>query len=116
MPEIPIIEDNQPTREAYTHLLLSWGYEVSSVASTRQAIHSIQEGRMPDAIIADYDLGGGDTGVAAIQAVEDLLGTSVSAVMITGEDLLPELQISTSHKPIAPVQLEEALTGLLAKR
>lgn len=113
MPEILVIEDNPQIREIYAVLMHDWGYRVRSVASTGDAIGLIRSGYTPDAIVADYNLGGGDTGIAAIRGVEELLGRPVPAVVISGEESLPDVRLPTIRKPIAQERLKDAVAGLL---
>ena len=115
MQEILVVEDNPPTREIYAYLLRGWGYQVCLAASTNEAISLIRTGCIPDAIVADYNLGGSDTGVAAIRAIEWQLGRPVPAVMVTGEYSLPNVGLPTFRKPIAPEQLKKALDELFAR-
>ncbi len=113
MPEILIIEDSPPIRAIYTLLLRDWGYRVSSAASTCDVIGLIRSGYRPDAIVADYNLGGGDTGMTAIGTAEELLGRSIPAVMITAEEALPDVQLPILRKPVAHDRFKEVVERLL---
>ncbi|MGE4281740.1 MAG: response regulator [Magnetospirillum sp.] len=113
MAEILIIEDSPPIRAIYTVLLRDWGYGVCSAASTRDVVALIRSGYRPDAIVADYNLGGGDTGITAIETAEELLGRSIPAVMITGESSLPDVDLPILRKPVTRDHLKDVIGRLL---
>jgi len=115
MPEILVIEDSALIQKFYMHLLALWGYDVRPAASTVQAVEAIRSGCVPDAIISDYNLGRGDTGVAAIRAIEGLLGRKVPAVIITGEHPQPLLDTPVFSKPLPPSHLKEVLADLVGR-
>jgi CheY-like chemotaxis protein len=101
-------------------LLAGWGCRVLAVASRDEALAALAgETRVPDLVIADYLLGDGDTGLAAIAAVRARSGRSVPALVVTGESdraaLAPLVAsgLPVLHKPVAPVRLRAAVTHFL---
>lgn len=113
MPEILIIEDSPTIRAIYTLLLRDWGHNVRLAVSTSDVVGLIGSGYRPDAIVADYNLGGGDTGITAIETAEELLGRSIPAVMITGESSLPDVDLPILRKPVAHDHLKDVIGRLL---
>jgi CheY-like chemotaxis protein len=80
------------------------------------------QGQAPDAILADYRLEAGDTGLEAIRAIHACLGRPIPATIITG-DTAPERLIEARsggfrllHKPVALHDLHAAVSGMLRDR
>jgi CheY-like chemotaxis protein len=69
----------------------------------------------PRAIIADYRLGDGVTGVEAIRAIKSILAATTPAIIVTGDtspDRIREVQASgypLLHKPLDAEQLLAAI-------
>jgi CheY-like chemotaxis protein len=74
---------------------------------------------MPDAILADFRLAEGRTGLEAIAALRAQLGAPIPALVITGETAPETLQaIRTAgfprlSKPVSPARLRAVLDQLL---
>ena len=75
--------------------------------------------RRPDVVISDFRLGGGKTGIEAIQRLRGTFGAAIPAFLITG-DIAPEHLREASanslhllHKPVAPMALRAMLNQLL---
>ncbi|WP_247887112.1 PAS domain S-box protein [Azospirillum sp. SYSU D00513] len=116
-----VVDDEPMVLKALEVTLRSWGVRVHAARTLTQA-RTILDGldRPPDILIADYSLGGGETGAEAIAEVRRR-GTPVT-VLVTGDtsaERLAEARNSSSimlHKPIDPAELEALLAEALAGR
>ena len=113
---ILVIDDEPQILDALRILLTKWGCEVITAMSGAEAINHLKEKKIqPDVIISDYRLRDGETGVEAIEAVNALIGGSMTALIITGDTSparLKEIQESgyrVLHKPVNPPQLRMVL-------
>jgi signal transduction histidine kinase/CheY-like chemotaxis protein len=108
-----VIDDEHSVRDAMTALLKTWGHEVIAVSSLEEALETIK--RSPDAIIADYRLKHGKTGIEAIQNIHQKWGAAIPALIVTGDtssELLREVQTSgyaCMHKPVNSAKLRAFL-------
>ena len=108
--------DNEPAVvDGMRHLLAGWGCEVLTATSPEQAIEALkQSGKRPSVILADYHLDRG-TGLDAIAAVREHIGTSVPAVVITADNtpevqgLLREAGVPVLHKPLKAAALRSII-------
>ncbi|EEW23878.1 hybrid sensor histidine kinase/response regulator [Rhodobacter ferrooxidans] len=79
-----LVENDADVLHATTQRLESWGASVLAARSTTAALALLHEvGSPPDILLADYQLDGDDTGVAAIRALRAQAGFEVPAIMIT---------------------------------
>lgn len=117
---ILIIEDDNLLRQCLPIMLERWGYEVLAAADGEDALDiAAREGWRFDAVIADYRLGPGLTGLATAKEIERRAGRSFPTVVVTSDTAtsrIAELQGSgyaALHKPIAPDDLRRKLVELL---
>lgn len=110
---VMLIENDPNLREAYALLLSgTFGMSVSEFGSSAAAI--AHPGAEPDVILADYDLGSGDTGLLAIAGLRDRFG-AVPGLIITArlDDAIAtscaQLGIPAYEKPISVADLRRAL-------
>jgi two-component system, sensor histidine kinase len=116
-----VIDDEADVLEAMKILLRQWGCAVIAVESGAQALAALrQRDRAPDAILSDYRLREGETGIAAIQAVHREWG-EMPAALLTG-DTAPDRLVEAGrsgytllHKPIGPARFKAAVCRLLAE-
>ena len=115
-----VIDDDLEVRDGMEALLDLWRCEVIGAASTEDAIKAVSDGvRQPDAIIADYRLGNGQTGVDAIARLRAVIGAPIPAMVVTGDasrDVLEEIRqegYQPLHKPLRPDRLKAALEGVI---
>ncbi|WP_245636984.1 hybrid sensor histidine kinase/response regulator [Azospirillum thiophilum] len=116
---ILIIDDEPLIRMGLQAMLEGWGYRVLTAGSVEDAVRHVESGEWPNAILADYRLRGGETGLDAIRAVYERLDAPVPATIITG-DTAPERLIEVRegghallHKPIAAHELRNAVAEML---
>ena len=113
-----VIDDDETVLTGMAQLLQSWGCRVDMASSISSALeHATRQA--PQAIVSDYRLRGQQTGAQAIAAVRESLGLRIPALMVTGDTAPERLRealasgVPLLHKPMAPGQLYQALTGLL---
>jgi signal transduction histidine kinase/CheY-like chemotaxis protein len=111
---IAVLEDETMVREALRIVLEGWGYEVAAAGSPAQ-LEGALAGRPPELVIADYRLGSGVTGPAAIAALRERIGVWLPAIVLTGDtspDRIREMAESgfhLLHKPLDIEKLREAV-------
>ncbi len=119
-----IVEDNAGMRHGYALVLRdTWGMQTVAVDGTGAAREAVaQSGHAPDLILADYHLGGDDTGLRSIKAVREASGEDVPAIVVTAHRnagiarSCARLGIRLLEKPIKPEELQDALLQLIAER
>jgi len=116
MSNILVIDDNPALLCALSMLLEAWGHAVVIASSTREAVARVTAGNIPDAIVSDYQLSDGDTGLAAIEAVAGTMGRSVPSVIVTADPNAQSLRASgwpVVKKPYAEFALRSLLETAL---
>lgn len=120
---VAILVENDPAMQRAYALLLrdAAGMEVHTAASTAEAeaLVAARPSLRPDVILADYHLGGGDTGLVAIAALRERLGP-VPALLVTAHNA-PEvaracaaLGVPLLPKPVAADDLRRALEAAIS--
>ncbi|MDQ2102589.1 hybrid sensor histidine kinase/response regulator [Azospirillum isscasi] len=116
---ILVIDDEPLIRIGLQTMLEGWGYRVLTAGSIEDAVQHVESGEWPSAILADYRLRDGKTGLDAIRAVCDRLKTPVPATIITGDTAPERLAEARAgghtllHKPIAAQELRNAVVEML---
>ncbi len=106
-----VVENDQELRRALCLLLEQWGVQVLDVRSGREAVELLREVDLkPDAILVDYQLGQGETGLGVIDDILTRFG-QIPARIITASRA-PEVSahceaanIAMMLKPIDPTEL-----------
>jgi PAS domain S-box-containing protein len=117
---ILLVEDNASVRNATCMLLELEGYGVTAVTSLSEATQHVQEGHRVDLLISDYHLNDGETGTQVIAMLRELLGTTMKAVLMTGDtssaikQLPCDPYLRIASKPIKAEELLQLLRALLA--
>jgi Na+/proline symporter/signal transduction histidine kinase len=111
--------DNEPTIiEATRALLGSWGCEVVTANNAADALARLQ-GRAPRAILADYHLDEGRTGITELNAIFRALGRRIPSVIVTADhgEQIRAVVMAEGHpvlyKPTRPAALRAQLGRLL---
>lgn len=105
--QILIVDDDPLVRNALCLMIEAFGHDAVGAASTEEALGRIGDGFRPDLVLADYRLRTHDTGVKAVQAVRQMLGKAVPAIILTGDtspERLAEVLRSglhVLHKPVS---------------
>jgi signal transduction histidine kinase/CheY-like chemotaxis protein len=117
---ILVIDDEPDVRFGTESVLRQWGCRTASAGSLGELAALLErELRFPDAIVADFQLADGRTGLDAIAAVQGHSGEPTPAVIVTGEDLGKSEVESQGRlypvvkKPIAADELRRRLTAVL---
>ena len=117
---IIVIDDEAAVRAGMSAVLEAWGCVALLAGSEDEAMEMIMKKitpgiPAPQAIIADYRLRDGKTGVQAIARLRRHFGSNIPALIITGDtapDRLHEAQASghtLMHKPVQPGKLRAYL-------
>lgn len=113
---IMIIEDDAMVLNAMRLVLEAWGYQVVALASA-EAARAAQT--IPDVVIADYRLPGGETGDQAILELRQRAGWDLPGVIVTGE-VMPAAwadaanqSLQVMKKPVRPAKLRALIRHLL---
>jgi CheY-like chemotaxis protein/anti-sigma regulatory factor (Ser/Thr protein kinase) len=81
---ILVVDDEQAVAEATSLLLELEGFAVRIASCEREALeHTARQ--IPDLIVSDYHLRGGETGVAVVTAVRSKVGGPIPVVFVTGD-------------------------------
>lgn len=119
-----VVENDAAMAHAYQRVLgTDGGMAVTLVASTAEAVAALaRTGPPPEAVLADYHLEDGDTGLDAIRAVRERTGLPVPAIVVTA-NRDPDMQracrnygVRVLDKPVSPENLRSALMTLVAAR
>jgi signal transduction histidine kinase/ligand-binding sensor domain-containing protein/ActR/RegA family two-component response regulator len=116
---IVLIDDEETIVDAMRTRLEQCDAIVVTATSGHEAITKLRvTGRIPDAIICDYQLHFNETGIDAIDAVHSAVCDEIPALLITGDtapDAIRETQASgmlVLHKPIQPGMLLNVLSQI----
>lgn len=113
-----VIEDAPAVLQATRALLATWGCAVIAATGLEEALALAQDEDL-DVIIADYTLSDSHSGLEAIAAINQALGKTHQAVIVTGEvnpEALEKLRACVYPvlgKPVSPMTLRSTLHRLL---
>jgi signal transduction histidine kinase len=117
---IVVVDDDLLVRDGMRGLLQNWSCDVVTDSGDDVAIDRlIKEGRVPDLIISDYQLPGGQTGFQIIERLRAAFATNIPAFVISGDigtEPLHEARergLHLLHKPVAPMTLRSMLNRML---
>lgn len=115
-----VLDDDRFILDAMQSLLRNWGIDALCASSIEAAAALLRAGTSrPQLLLIDYRLQDRYTGIHAIDALQELLGETVPAVLLTGDTAPQHLQqaqasgIPLLHKPVQPTRLRELLRGYL---
>ena len=115
-----VLDDDTVILDAMRSLLGKWGIEVLCASSLGAAAELARKtARTPQLLLVDYRLQDRHTGIHAIDTLQEVLGTTVPAVLLTGDtapDRLRQAQASgipLLHKPVQPMRLHALLRDYL---
>lgn len=117
---IVVVEDETIVLMGYRMLFESWGYRVVAATSLDEVMAQLQiMEESPDAIVADYRLKHGQTGVGVIRILQSTYGKDIPAILITGDTAVDRLREAAGsglpilHKPVNGAQLQRLITDIL---
>lgn len=114
------IDDDEAVRLGMQSLLHSWGCQCITAESSTDALECLED-ITPDIIITDFRLRHEETGKQVLQALRAYLGTSVPAIIMTGDTSPQRLRDAQStsalllHKPVSTGQLRDAMVQLITQ-
>ena len=109
-----IVDDERAVAEATSLLLEIEGFEVSLASSEQEALDHVRA-HVPDVIVSDYHLRGGETGVRVVAAVRDRVRHPIPVIFVTGDTAKPAIEGSRienarlMNKPVRADDLLEAV-------
>lgn len=113
---VVVIDDEALVLHGLSLALNQLGWEVLAAASGAEALERLDACRQPPAaIIADYRLRDGHTGVEAIHALYERVGHPVPALLLTGDTSPDRLRAARAsgfavlHKPVTVHELARML-------
>ncbi|CAN7676705.1 hybrid sensor histidine kinase/response regulator [Mesorhizobium amorphae] len=119
--KVLLVENDADVLQAMTSLLERWQCVVRAATSTDDALDMLGDTDwVPDVVIADQHLDGGDLGTATIAEVRDYVGRAVPALIVTADasEIVAKAAradgIELMRKPLKPAQLRALLAHLLA--
>ncbi|SIO21580.1 Signal transduction histidine kinase [Bradyrhizobium erythrophlei] len=117
---ILVIADASIVLEGTGGLLGKWGYSVLTTGSDEAALIRLAERQQrPDLIISDYHLASGKTGIRAIEQINAAFGSSIPAILISGDTAPEPLRDARNrryillHKPVDPMRLRAVMHKFL---
>jgi len=119
---VMLIEDDSVVADATTQLLQSWGCEVIWAANAEQASNLVTSSSVvPDIVLADYRLPGGQDGLEVAMALQLATGRAIPTIIVTGESDLHELKEIADmgylviRKPVRPAKLRSLINHYLSQ-
>jgi signal transduction histidine kinase len=119
-PLVALVDDDEAILEAMTAVFDQWGIDLAADVDAQRIKDDLLElGRRPDAILSDYRLRDGRTGIEAIAELRATFGPDIPAALITGDIAATTMQaieasgLPVLHKPIKPAVLRAYLNHML---
>jgi signal transduction histidine kinase len=116
-----IVDDDALVRDAVGSLLAQWGCEVALAANGDGAVATLaQLDRVPDALLCDYRLAGGETGIEVMRRLHTAAGIEIPAALVSGDTAPESLREAKASgypvlpKPVAPAKLRALIEHLAA--
>jgi CheY-like chemotaxis protein len=115
--KLVVVIDDEPAIVQGMKLLLSgWGATVISSDSGEDVVAAVHAaGKLPDLIIADYQLGAGRNGIEMVERIRQDLDPAIPAILVTGT-MVPDLVESARGarlefllKPVIPETLRSLI-------
>ena len=120
---ILVIDDEEAIREAVCEVLRRWGCRPVAAENAADGAAAFRSaGRSPDAMVVDYQLADGRSGLEAIALLDAAFGRRVPAIIVTGDTRPERLREASEigylllYKPLAPMRLRAALSAALQPR
>jgi CheY-like chemotaxis protein/anti-sigma regulatory factor (Ser/Thr protein kinase) len=120
---ILVVDDEPDVRESMLALLGRWRCEVVAAESCEEMLQKlISVQRMPDLIVSDYRLKGGENGIEVVARLREEFNAQVPALLITGETGIEQLReaeesgLHVLHKPLNPSRLRALIANLRRER
>jgi signal transduction histidine kinase len=115
-----VIDDEGAVQEGMAALLRKWQCEVFTAGSGKEMLQQlVSVQRLPDLIISDYRLRGGENGIEVVELLRNEFNMDIPALLVTGDtapDRLRDAEASglpILHKPLNPARLRTLIANLL---
>ena len=115
-----LLLDNEPQlRTAVAELLRSWQIRVVAVGQPAEALSALQQGFKPDALLFDYHLDNGATGVEVAKQLTEHFAVTVPVIIHSADhsEQIRETALSAGYyfllKPLKPAALKRLFSRLL---
>jgi CheY-like chemotaxis protein len=119
---IVVIDDDPLVLDGMGSLLRSWGCGVVTGTNETAVLEALAgRGAPPDAIISDYRLRNGRTGLEAIARLRKAAAAPIPAFLMSGDTDLDVVQQAEAsgfallHKPVEPAALRDMLADALKR-
>lgn len=117
---VAAIDDDAIVLEGMRKLFAHWGCELVAACGVEELLACLEaDGRVPDLVISDYRLRGGETGAQALARVAATFGRPLPGILVTGDTAPERLREATRsghsvlHKPVRPAKLRALLLHVL---
>jgi two-component system, sensor histidine kinase len=118
---ILIVDDEREVRDSVSTLLRIKQWEARAVSHLAQAVALVSKGWQPDALILDFRLQEGHSGLDVLQALKGI-GCEAPAVLVTGDTAPERIQTARAagipilYKPVDGQQLLELLHRIIREQ
>lgn len=121
MPDMPagwvvIVDDDEAVGAAASALLRQWGHRTTVCASADAALSVVEgAGEAPQLLIIDFRLGGGASGLDAVERICSRIGRPVPVILVTGDTAPARIReayaagLTLLHKPVDPQRLRACM-------
>lgn len=117
---VVLVDDDADVLSALSATMEKWGAKVVSADARSQAMTRLASAdRVPDLIVADYQLAEGETGVDVIESVRHEFNVHIPALLLTADTSQERAREAAQHelplmyKPVSPQSLRTAIRDLL---
>lgn len=115
-----IIDDEKDIAEAMLATAVAWDIEADAVCSIKDLKTLLPNvSHAPDIVITDYTLSETETGLMALEIIEEFFDKPISAIVVTGEkdpEILNEIEYTGCHylpKPVNLMHLKEKFDSVI---
>jgi signal transduction histidine kinase len=119
---IAVLDDDPAAIDAMRVLFSTWHCVVAGATCIEDLLDALGDiARYPDLIVADLRLAGAYSGIDAIARLRDEFGTSIPAMIVSGDtslaaaSLVREAGLALFAKPVDPAALQAAACELIAE-
>jgi PAS domain S-box-containing protein len=110
-----VVDDEPAVAEATGMLLELEGFEVRVASCEREALEHAAAA-MPDVIISDYHLRGGETGLGVVNAIRGRLSARIPVIFVTGDTgKLTKDRVENAQFLSKPIRAEELIAAIQAQ-
>jgi signal transduction histidine kinase len=119
---VAVIDDDDAAVDAMSALFATWDTQTAGGRDADSLLRVLAaSGQVPNLIVADLRLAGGQDGIAAIHRVRDELGEAVPAFLVSGdtsgtaEQAARAVGLVMLAKPVVPAVLQGVATALIVR-